>query len=87
MVFIDIRAETEISTQQWQGKGQQMETMLLRYQPLVTCYSRTALKSTFHFTEIANEWKWRQGTVFHINPIYFPVVLGTTYTNFKIFSQ
>ena len=43
-----------------------METMLLRYQALVTYNSRTVLKGTFHFTETANEWKWRQGTVFHV---------------------
>ena len=58
MVFIEIRAGIEIWTQQLQGKGKRMETMLLRYQPLVTCNSRTALKSAFHSTEIANEWKW-----------------------------
>ena len=44
--FYWYRAETEIWTQQWQGKGKLMETMLLRYQPLVTTNSRTALKST-----------------------------------------
>ena len=43
-----------------------METMLLRYQALVTYNSRTALKGSFHFTETANEWEWRQGTVFHV---------------------
>ena len=59
MVFIEIRARIEIWTQQLQGKGKRTETMLLRYQPLVTCNSRTALKSAFHSTEIANEWKWR----------------------------
>ena len=66
MVFIDIHSETEIWTQQWQGKGKQMETILLRYQPLVTYNSRTVGKSTFHSTEIANECKWRQRTIFHI---------------------
>ena len=65
MIFIDNRAKTEIWTQQWQGKGKWMETMLLRYQSLVTSNSRTALKSTFHSIEIANEWKWRQGAVVH----------------------
>ena len=44
--FYWYRAETEIWTQQWQGQGKLMETMLLRYQPLVTSNSRTALKST-----------------------------------------
>ena len=43
----------------------QMGTILLRYQPSVTCNSRTTLKSTFNFTEIVNEWKWKRGTVCH----------------------
>ena len=41
----------------WQGKWNQMRSILLRYQPSITCNSRTALKSTFNFTEIVNEWK------------------------------
>ena len=51
--------------QGWQGKRKQMGSILLRYQPSVTCNSRTALKSTFDFTEIVNEWKWKRGTVCH----------------------
>ena len=43
-----------------------METMLLKYQPLVMCNSRTALKNTYHVTEITNEWKWGQETVSYI---------------------
>ena len=42
-----------------------MGTILLRYQPSVSCDPRTALKSTFDFTEIVNEWKWKPGTVCH----------------------
>ena len=49
--------------QGWQGKRKQMGSILLRYQPSVTCNSRTALKSTFDFTEILNELNWRRGTV------------------------
>ena len=49
--------------QGWQGKQKQMGTILLRYQPSVTCNPRTALKSTFDFTQIVNEWKWKRGTV------------------------
>ena len=45
----------------WQGKRKQMETILLRYQPSVTCNPRIALKSTFDFNEIVNEWKWKRG--------------------------
>ena len=44
----------------------QMESMLLRYQPSVTCNPRTALKNTFDFTETVHEWKWKRGTVSHI---------------------
>ena len=51
--------------QGWQGKRKQMGSILLRYQPSVTCNSRTALKSTFDFTEIVNEWKWKWRTVCH----------------------
>ena len=78
-VLIDILAETEIWTQQCQGKGKWMETMWLRYQPLITCDSRMALKSTFYSTEARSSVSSCQ--------IYFPIVLGTTYTNFKIFSH
>ena len=46
--------------QGWQGKQKQMGTILLRYQPSVTCNPRTALKSTFDFIEIVNEWKWKR---------------------------
>ena len=51
--------------QGWQGKRKQMGSILLRYQPSVTCNFRIALKSTFDFTEIVNEWKWKRGTVCH----------------------
>ena len=40
--------------QRWQGKRKQMGIILLRYQP-----------STFDFTEIVSEWKWKRGTVCH----------------------
>ena len=53
----------QIWAQGWRGKRKQMETILLRYKPSVTCNSRTALKSTFDFTEIVNVWKWKRGTV------------------------
>ena len=53
----------QIWAQGWQGMRKQMGTILLRYQPSVTCNSITALKSTFDFTEIGNEWKWKRGTV------------------------
>ena len=53
-------------TKGWQDKRKQMKIMLLRYQPSVTCNPRTPLKSTFDFTEIVNEWKWKRGTVCHI---------------------
>ena len=43
----------------WQGKRKQIETILLRYQSLVTCSPRAALKSSFDFTEIVNKWKWK----------------------------
>ena len=60
--------------QGWQGKRKQMGTILLRYQPPVTCYSRTALKSNFDFTEIVSEWKWKRGTV-SLCQIYFLIVI------------
>ena len=43
-----------------------METILLRYQPSVTCNAKTVLKITFAFTEVVNEWKRKRGTVCHI---------------------
>ena len=43
--------------QGWQGKRKQMGTILLRYHSSVTCNPRTALKSTFDFRKIVNEWK------------------------------
>ena len=55
----------QMSAQGWQGKRKQMGSILVRYQPSVTCNSRKALKSTFDFTEIVNEWKWKRGTVCH----------------------
>ena len=65
MVFIEIGAGTEMLKQGCQDKRKQIETMLLRYQPSVTCNPQTALKSTFDFTEIVNEWTWNRGTVCH----------------------
>ena len=55
----------QIWAQGWQGKRKQMGSILLRYQPSVICNSRTALKSTFDFTEIVNEWKWKRGKMCH----------------------
>ena len=49
MVLIHARAEIEIWTQGWQDKQKQMETMLLRYQPLVKCNLRAVLKKYFWF--------------------------------------
>ena len=65
MVFIEIGAGTEMLKQGCQDKRKQIETMLLRYQPSITCNPQTALKSTFDFTEIVNEWTWNRGTVCH----------------------
>ena len=55
----------EMWAEGWQGKREQMGSILLKYQRSVTCNSRTALKSTFHFPEIVNEWKGKRGTVCH----------------------
>ena len=62
--------KTEMQTQGCQDKRKQMETMLLRYQPSVTCNPRTALKSTLDFTEIVKEWKSKRGTVCHISDLF-----------------
>ena len=62
----------------WQGKRKQMGTILLRYQPSVTCNPRTVLKNTFDFTKIVNDWKWKRGTV-SLCQIYFPIVIGATH--------
>ena len=51
--------------QGWQSKRKQMGSILSRYQPSVMCNVRKALKSTFDFTEIVNELKWKPGTVCH----------------------
>ena len=51
--------------QGWQGRRKQMGSISLRYQSSVKCNFRTALKSTFDYTEIVNEWKWKQGTMRH----------------------
>ena len=40
--------------QEWQGKRKQIGTIWPKYQPSVTCNPRTALKSSFDFTEIVN---------------------------------
>ena len=40
-----------------QGKRKQMGTILLRYQPSITCNP-----STFDLTEIVNEWRSKRGT-------------------------
>ena len=50
--------------QGWQGKRKQMGSILLRYQPSVTCNFRTTLKSIFDFTEIVNAWKWKASDLF-----------------------
>ena len=47
MLLNQTRTEIDIWTQRWQGKQKQMETMLLRYQPSVTCNSRTVQKKVF----------------------------------------
>ena len=60
--------------QGWQGKRKQLGSILLRYQPSITCNSKwntsdcnskAVLKSTFDFTEIVKEWKWKRGIVCH----------------------
>ena len=51
--------------QGWQSKRKQMGSILSRYQPSVMCNARKALKSTFDFTEIVKELKWKPGTVCH----------------------
>ena len=53
--------------QGWQGKRKQIGSILLRYQPSVTCNFRTALKSTFDFTEM-----WTNGSGSEEQCVFMP---------------
>ena len=65
MVFIEIYMLKQMWAQRWQGKQKQIGIILLRHHPSVTYNPRTALKSTFDFTKIGIEWKWKRGTMCH----------------------
>ena len=73
--------------QGWQGKRKQMGSILLRYQPSVTCNFRTALKTSYDFYWNCEQMEVEGRSSVSLCQIYFPIVIWATHTNFKMFSQ
>ena len=82
-IFVSWFLLKSVLKQMWaqglQGKRKQMGSILLRHHSSVTCNSRTALKSTFDFTEIVNKWKWNRGIVCHLSDLFPSCLRSDTY--------